>query len=169
MRVTYRPAVEMIENDASAPKDTDLPKARRELSDIEKQIARLTNLLGHTSTPEPLLRQVETHEARRVALQDEIDQRATAEAEAAKVRALTEAQVGKLLHALAEDMDALDREHLKEFVRGVLDKVELDANATTIQLHYRLNAGDRVASPRLGYSIPGCLAWARRPLRPIGG
>ena len=149
----------------SRAKDADLPKLRREIADIERQIARLTGLLGQTSTPEPLLRQVETHEARRVALQEEVAQRAGAEAEAAKVRALTEAQVGRLLTALAEDMEALDREHLKEFIRGLLDKVELDTDAATFRLSYRLTAGDRLASPRVGYSIPGCFDGDRRRLR----
>ena len=61
--------------------------------------------------------------------------------------------------SLAEDMNSLDREHLKDFVRGLLEKVELDAEAATFQLTYRLNAGDRVASPRLGQSNPGNFAW----------
>lgn len=142
-------------------KDADLPKLKREIADIERQIARLTSLLGHTSAPEPLLRQVETHEARRVALRDEIAHRAEREADAAKVRSLTEAQVSRLLRSLADDMEALDREHLKEFVRGMLDKIELDAQASTLRLYYRLSTGVRVASPRVADTIPGSLAWGR--------
>jgi site-specific DNA recombinase len=146
-------------------RDTELPKLKKELADIEKQVARLTGLLGQTTTPEPLLRQIETHEQRRVALSEEVERRAEIEADAAKVRALTEAQVSRLLRSLAEDMTALDRDQLKDFVRGMLDKVELDAAAATYQLYYRLAAGFRVASPRLGESKAGSFAWLRTALR----
>lgn len=146
-------------------KDTELPKLKKELADIERQIGKLTGLLGQTSTPEPLLRQIETHELRRVALEEEVARRAQIEAEASKVRALTEAQVARVMRDLAEDMESLDRDRLKDFVAGLLEKVELDAAAATFQLTYRLSAGDRVASPRLGQSNPGSFAWVWQRLR----
>lgn len=146
-------------------RDAELPKLKRELADIERQIDRITGLLGATTTPEPLLRQIETLDGKRTGLAREIATRDQLDNEAAKVRALTEVQVSKLLRALAEDMDALDREHLKDFVRGMLDKVELDPAAETFQLVFRLDAGNRVASPRVGHSIPPTLAWERRALR----
>ena len=140
-------------------KDAELPRMKKELADIERQIGKITGLLGQTSTPDPLLRQIEVHELRRVALEEEIGRRAQIEAEASKVRALTEAQVARVMRGLAEDMESLDRDRLKDFVSGMLEKVELDAAAATFQLTYRLNAGDRVASPRLGQSNPGSFTW----------
>ena len=131
----------------SRKRDTELPKLRKELAEIERHITRLTELLGQTSMPDPLLRQIEKHETRRMALDEEIARRAEIEADAEKVRTLTEAQVGRVMRGLAEDMESLDRDRLKDFVRGLLDKIELDAAAATFQLSYRLNAGDRVASP----------------------
>lgn len=44
-------------------------------------------------------------------------------------------------------------------LRGLLEKVELNVAAATFQLTYRLSAGDRLASPRLGHSIPGAFPW----------
>ena len=131
----------------SRKRDTELPKLRKEMAEIERHITRLTELLGQTSMPDPLLRQIEKHEMRRMALDEEIARRAEIESDAEKVRTLTEAQVARVMRGLAEDMESLDRDRLKDFVRGLLDKIELDAAAATFQLSYRLNAGDRVASP----------------------
>lgn len=149
----------------SRKKDVDLPRMRKELAEIERMISRLTGLLGQTTTPDPLLRQIETHEVRRVALEEEVTRRSQIEAEADKVRGLTEAQVARILRALAEDVESLDRDRLKDFVRGLLEKVEIDLAASTFQISYRLSAGDRVASPRLGQSIPGVLMWFAQSLR----
>ena len=52
------------------------------------------------------------------------------------------------MRGLAEDIEALDRDRLKDFVAGLLEKVELDLQAQTLQLSYRLSAGNLVASPR---------------------
>ncbi|WP_300453175.1 D-aminoacyl-tRNA deacylase [Accumulibacter sp.] len=91
---------------------------------------------------------IETHEVRRVALEEEVTRRSQIEAEAEKVRGLTEAQVTRILRALAEDVETIDRDRLKDFVRGLLEKVEIDLDASTFRISYRLSAGDRVASPR---------------------
>ncbi len=129
-------------------KDAELPRLRKELAEIERQIIRITELLGQTTTPDPLLRQIELHEQRRVALEEKVSRQAQIEADADKVRSLTEAQVSRIMRGLAEDMESLDRERLKDFARGLLEKVELDVAAATFQLTYRLSAGDRLASPR---------------------
>lgn len=149
---------------AARKRDTTLPKLQRELADIERQIARLTDLLGRTTSPDPLLRQIETHEQRCATLRAEIDERAKIEEEANKVRSLTEAHVARLMKMLACEIETLDRERLKDAVRGLVETVELDVGASTFQLCYRLNAGDRVASPRLGQSIPGVMRWLRQRL-----
>lgn len=123
--------------------------------------------------PDPLLRQIETHEQRRIALAEEVDRRSRAEADAEKVRALTAAHVARVMRAMRSDMAELDRDRLKDFLRAMLTGAELDPAAGTLRLIYRLSAGDRVASPRIGQSIPGSLAWASvaiadrsPPLRP---
>jgi DNA invertase Pin-like site-specific DNA recombinase len=130
----------------SQQQDLELPGLKQELAEIERQIVRLTGFLGQTSTPDPLLRQMENLELRRLALSEEVEKREEVERLAGKVRHLTEAQVAKVMHGLAEDMATLDREALKDFLRGLLEKVELDVACATYQLTYRLNAGDRVAS-----------------------
>ncbi len=55
--------------------DTALPALRREMADLERRIVRLTEMLSDTTTPEPLLRQMATHEARKLAIVPEIRDR----------------------------------------------------------------------------------------------
>ncbi|MDR3573126.1 MAG: hypothetical protein P4L50_04655, partial [Anaerolineaceae bacterium] len=45
-------------------------------------------------------------------------------------------------------INSLDRDRLKDFMRGLIEKVELDAAAAAFQLTYYLNAGNKLASPR---------------------
>ena len=129
-------------------KTAELARLNKEATEIERQIKRLTELLGQTSTPDPLLRQIETHEKRRMQLVENIDTLAEIERDADKVRNITEDQVARVMRGLAEDMQCLDRDALKDFVRGLLKKIELDRAYASAQLTYRLNAGDRLASPR---------------------
>ncbi len=129
-------------------KDGELPKLRAEMAKLEKQILNLSNLLSETTTPAPLLRHIEQLEQKRAAIEDELAQRAEMEAETKKIRSLTEAHVAKIMDSMAEDIESLERDRLKEFVRGMLEKIELDVANATVQLVYRLNAGFRLASPR---------------------
>ncbi len=129
-------------------KDVALPKLKKELSEIETRISRITELLGQTKTPGPLLRQIEEYETRRLTLLDEIENRAALESDADKIRSVSESQVREMLLGFAEDLQSFDRDHLKNFICSLLEKIELDAINYTFQLTYRLSAGDKVASPR---------------------
>ncbi len=110
----------------SRMRDTELPRLRKELANIDHQISRVTELLAQTATPAPLLRQIEAYEQRRQALEEDVAQRTAIEKEAQAVRNLTEVHVARIMKGLAEDMAALDRERLKDFMRGLIEKVELD-------------------------------------------
>ena len=129
-------------------RDTELPHLRKELADIERHIIRITELLGQTTSPAPLLRQIENYEQRRLALEEDVARRTEIEKDAQAVRNLTEVQVAKIMKGIAEDMASLDRERLKDFIRGLIQKVELDVANSTFQLTYHLDAGNKVASPR---------------------
>lgn len=89
-------------------RDTELPRLRKELASIDKQISRITELLVQTTTPAPLLRQIEVYEQRRQTLEQYVAQRAELEKEAQTVHNLTEIQVARIMKGLAEDMASLD-------------------------------------------------------------
>lgn len=99
------------------------------------------------------------------ALNDE--RRQINEAQASKIRMLSEAQVSRMMIALREDMVALDRESLKDFMVTLVEQVLLDPAAETFQITYLLRSatGDKVASPRGKESIPGSLPWLIVKLR----
>lgn len=136
-------------------KTAELARLTKEATEVERQIKRLTELLGQSSMPDPLLRQIEAYEKRRIQLVENIETLAEIERDADKVRNITEDQVARVMRGLAEAMQCLDRDALKDFVRGLLKKVELDVARATYQITYRLNAGDKVASPRGFVHQPG--------------
>lgn len=147
-------------------RDDALPALRKEMADLERRIARLTEMLSDTTTPEPLLRQMEKHEARRLEIVPEILDREEAARDAGKVTSMTNAQVARLMRTLREEMDTLDRERLREFLAGLVDQVVLDAAAATLVITYRLSAATRVrlASPGSSESNPS-FQWHPFPLR----
>ena len=96
------------------------------------------------SPPEPLLRQMEAQERRRGELLPEIADREDAVRNAGKIQAMTNPQVAKLMLALRDETDALDRDRQREFRIGLVDIVVLDAVAETLAFTYRLSATTRV-------------------------
>jgi hypothetical protein len=112
-------------------------------------MAKLTGLLDQTTEPAPLLRRIEEleYERRKAA-----DRAARAEADrkqAQAAREITEKDVIRAFTKLADDLAELDRDALKDALRGWIDRVELDPATRVGRLHYRLTLGGvNVASPR---------------------
>ena len=69
-----------------------------------------------------------------------------------RAKALAEAKVSdvrRMLDALAEDMAALDRDHLKDFLGGIIKEVILDPATRAGEIRYRIGtSGVKLASPR---------------------
>ena len=132
--------------------DDALPGMKKESADLDRRIKRLTEMLADTARPEPLLRQIEDYETRRNALSTQIDQREEEAKQMAKVNALAAPQVGKLLSLMADEFELLDRDGLRDLLKGLVEQVVLDDTAQTFQITYRLDAatGLRMASPRGG-------------------
>ena len=55
-----------------------------------------------------------------------------------------------MLRAMADDMQALEREHLKDFLRMAIDEIQLDPTTRAGAICYRLGVPTvvKVASPR---------------------
>lgn len=70
-------------------------------------------------------------------------------------RAVTEKDVQRALGRLGEELPSLDREALKDALRGWIARVELDPATRSGRVHYRLTlSGVKVASPRGSVLIP---------------
>lgn len=148
-------------------RDELLPTMKKECADLERRIKRLTEMLSDTTRPEPLLRQIEEFETRRAELMVSIGKREDEARQIAKVRSLATPQVAKLLSMIAEEFEELDREKLRDLLKGLVEQIVLDETAQTFQITYRLAAatGLRLASPREGDSMTGGFAWAVQLLR----
>ena len=128
----------------------EISELRTKNIEIEKRIDRFMDMAAQLETPGPVLRKVDSLERERkrlsalIARFEEEDQQALAAA------ALTEANVSRMLANIADELQACDREALKDFLTTVLDRVELDPNAMTCELYYRISAPSRnkLASPR---------------------
>lgn len=135
---------------AQQPSDGhELQSLQEECRDIEKRIGKLTALLEETDSPAPLLRRIEELEKDR----EETFQRFTRlEDETRKAKALAavkESDVRRLLDTLAEDMATLNRDHLKDFLSGMIEEVTLDPTTRSGEIRYRIGAsGVKLASPR---------------------
>lgn len=138
----------------------ELQALQDELRDTDKRIAKLTGLLEETDATGPLLRRLEELEKGR----ETLDQRlAHLEEETRRAKALAavkENDVRRMLDALAEDMAQLDREHLKDFIGGMIESVCLDPTTRAGEIRYRISqrSGVKLASPRV--TAPNPTLWA---------
>jgi hypothetical protein len=130
----------------------ELQAMQAELRDIEARIKKLTGLLednarhagaaaeapGRAGRPEGRNRPVAW-----LRLEDE-----TRRAKA--LAAVKESDVRRMLDALAEDMAALDRDHLKDFLGALIEEVTLDPATRAGAIRYRIaqRSGVMLASPR---------------------
>ena len=65
------------------------------------------------------------------------------------LREIKESDVKAMLAAMAESLPDLDREALKDLLRGLVDRITLDLSKLSCCIHYKikLSTGDFVASP----------------------
>lgn len=123
---------------------------------IERRISAFMDMAEKLATPEPVLRKVDELEANRKRLAREMEQARRDEATAVAARAVTEEQIGRMLDAMAGDMERLDRERLKDFLGSICDGITLNPETLTAGIHYKipLRRRDSVASPRPDDPIP---------------
>lgn len=141
----------------------DLKAASKHIEAINAKIAKMVNLAGQMTTPAPVLRKIEELELERgrtVAEMEKLER----QADSARVLAfVTEADVKKMLDAMAADMTHIDRESLKDFLAGLIERIDLDPSNLSCSIHYNIpvKRGDRMASPRGFDAIPSLRAVRR--------
>jgi site-specific DNA recombinase len=130
----------------------ELPATQRRLGELDRRIARLTNLLQETTAHRPILAQLEQLEAERTAAADKVAA-LTRQAELGRVaRQVRASDVAAFLATLAERLGALEREDLKAGLLGLIKRVELDPVTFRGRVRYGFRvtpeSGVLVASPR---------------------
>lgn len=143
---------------AAAPRTEEaeqLAAIAAEVKRLEGRAAVFAECLPQTTAKETLFAQLEETEAKIREARSRAERLKAGAVAAQRLREIGPADVRVLLNAMAEDLPALDRGHLKDFLGQVLELVELDAAAATCTIHYRIAAsGVKLASPRVGDDNP---------------
>jgi site-specific DNA recombinase len=127
-------------------------KLDREIAELTRRIERLGQLLAETTAPQALLRSIEAWEATRAKLQAQRDGLAAAAEIARAARAVREADVRQVLTRMAEDLAQATGETLKMVVGRFIGAIDLDPVSYACTIKYRVETGDKLASPR-GFAL----------------
>ncbi|WP_090828932.1 recombinase family protein [Nitrosovibrio tenuis] len=130
--------------------DAEGASIRNEIKRLDAKINRLSNLLSETTAVDTLLKKIEEFESNKASLIEQLSQIETARKQSKAMLQITEADVKAMLETMATSLPDLDRESLKDFLRGLIDHITLDASSLACCIHYkiRLSTGDFRASPR---------------------
>lgn len=139
---------------------SELEVARAALADVQKRVAKLTGLIEHAREPRPILARLDELEEERRGAAERVMRGEDAQERVKTLQRLTEADVAALLGRMASDIQALDRDALKDVLRAWIDRIELDPATRSGRIVYRLSLSrDKVASPpRRGANPPVLVA-----------
>jgi hypothetical protein len=134
----------------------ELEKAQKEIRLIDARIDRLTSLLAETTATDTLLRKIESLEQERAGVQRQIEMVETASRQAVALKEIGERDVKTILNGIAENLDEMDRDDLKEILRGLVDRIVFDYSSMDCCIYYKIpvQTGELVASPRVSGEIP---------------
>ncbi len=123
---------------------------RTDAAELETRISKMMEMAADLENPAPALREVDKLERARNALLSEIRRLETEYTAASMLDNISEAKIEQFLRGIAENMESLSREALKDFLSNVIGQVTLDPATHECQINYRIgiNLGDKVASPR---------------------
>ncbi len=133
----------------AAPMRSDTAKTHRDrVAELTVRIAKLADLAAQIDTPRPFLEKIRVAEQERDALLEQLAEAEATQQAAEVLDAITPSDVRAILAGLAEHLEAADREGLKEFLTGLIERIDLTADGSECVIHYRINTGDKLASPR---------------------
>lgn len=133
---------------SAPPPDDRLKPLRDQVAAITAKIGKFADLAAQSEVQRPFLEKINELERQREKQAAELEELETAQKTADVLRAIGEKDVKALLANLADHLQEIDREVLKEMMGGMLEKVELCPTSLQARLHYRFATGDLVASPR---------------------
>jgi site-specific DNA recombinase len=133
---------------AAPPTPDALEPQRRRVRELEALIAKLADLASQIDTPRPFLERIKVAEQEHQKLLEQIAEAEVEQRAADVLRAISAADVRKILASLAEKLEESDRESMKDFLAGLLERVELTLDGQECVIHYRISTGDSLASPR---------------------
>lgn len=135
---------------ATQGRNEALEAAVAEIREMDRRIARLTDVIPQTTEPAPLLRQIESYEGQR---RDADERRAFLEAEAERIdlaATMSEQALKRTLTEFADQLEVDDGQPQREVLGLLVERVELDPDTLTGRIDYRIRGKDdtNMASPR---------------------
>jgi len=129
--------------------DGEIADARKEIIALELRAGRFLDMAADLASPAAILRKVDELERGRTLIEQRIVAWEKVDEAAQTLAKITDVQVRKMLGRMAEEMRIYDRAELRDFLGSILDRVELDPTAATLQVCYRipLRSGFNLASP----------------------
>lgn len=135
---------------AQMPSDGgELEALNKQIREIDATVKKLMGLIEQTTAPKAILRRIEERETEREGLAERLERLAEETKRAKALASIKESDVKLYLKAIADDLVMLDREHLKDALRGMLDAVVLCPKTRAGSIRFRISpTGVKVASPR---------------------
>jgi DNA invertase Pin-like site-specific DNA recombinase len=140
---------------AEAKEDTgERDRLARKAAELERKISRWGELLGETTKPAALLRQIEAAESERedaLAQLADMDERAK---QTRLIRSISPHGVRVALRSLAAGLHDQPADKVRDALVQIVERVVLDPTTRSAACTLRVLSGDKVASPRTREAIP---------------
>lgn len=143
----------------------------RRADTMAAQISRTVDLAARLDDPAPVLRRVADLEHQRAVLVADITDLKARQVIAAGASTITADEVRALLRVMIDEVtraadDSETRGEARMALREVLDRIELDDRERTpaAVLHYALQTGVNLASPRGAVQSPAAIRWSSAPV-----
>ncbi|GIX39010.1 recombinase family protein [Silanimonas lenta] len=130
---------------------SEIRKLQRQALELERQMAKLMDLVVEVADRRPILRRIEALELERQGLVAKAEQLQLEADLALPAEAITLPMVQRLLATLAEEAKENAHSGLRASLSNLIERVELDPKTLSATLSYRIAApvsGARLASPR---------------------
>ncbi|PHS23532.1 MAG: hypothetical protein COA83_09840 [Methylophaga sp.] len=123
---------------------------KRELASVSDKINNIIDIMAESDNPTPFMRKVESLEQRRNSIVENLKREEQANINTGSLSDINEFEVQRALIAIFKQLDSLDSENLKDFIRKIVDRIVIDPeNQTRMLIHYSINIrGFNMASPR---------------------
>jgi DNA invertase Pin-like site-specific DNA recombinase len=134
---------------ATHAEDSAAP-TRKAVTEINQQISKTMGFAAGLQNPAPALRKIDELESQRQHLVEELARLEQETAASMALAEVTEPQVKHMLAGVVEEMQAMRREALKDFLACLTERIVLDPVSLDCQIHYRIGIEGRnkLASPR---------------------
>ena len=122
----------------------------KDAAELETRISKMTKMAFDLENPATALRKVDKLEGARNTLLSEICRLESEYTAVSMLDNISECKIEQILRGIAEKMESLNREALKEHLSSVIGQVTLDPATHECQIDYHIGIylGNKMASPR---------------------